>query len=214
MGLRADASVDGWAKICMSPESGNEKSNKHLMSVVLPAPFSPTSPNMEPDGTEKLTERSATWTPKRLQTPLKSIAFAIAALLNRPPQPILPESSDALVGHRGLETLHAGRPQVKSDRVWPITGTIGEWFMNERQHGIASHRRNRAKFSLEIACALIAVMLASCAMAPLTPGKPATQLATEKPLDLPLQPSAVLPMPPAPRQTGKTETFNVTVRDV
>jgi MSHA biogenesis protein MshL len=86
--------------------------------------------------------------------------------------------------------------------------------MNERQHGIASHERNRAKFSLEIACALIAVMLASCATAPLTPGKPATPVATEKPLDLPLQPSAVLPMPPPPRQTGKTETFNVTVRDV
>jgi MSHA biogenesis protein MshL len=86
--------------------------------------------------------------------------------------------------------------------------------MIERQHGIASHRRNRAKFSLEIACALIAVILASCATAPLTPRKPATRVATEKPLDSPMQPSAVLPMPPPPRQTGKTETFNVTVRDV
>jgi MSHA biogenesis protein MshL len=85
--------------------------------------------------------------------------------------------------------------------------------MVERQHGNASHERNRAEVSLGIACAVIATMLVSCASAPHTRGKPATMAASDKPSDLPMQPNAVLPIP-APRQSGKTETFNVTVRDV
>jgi hypothetical protein len=40
------------------PETWNEKSIKLLMSVA-PAPFVPISPNIEPVGTAKLTERSA-----------------------------------------------------------------------------------------------------------------------------------------------------------
>jgi MSHA biogenesis protein MshL len=71
--------------------------------------------------------------------------------------------------------------------------------------------RKTGKFGLGLTCALIATMMASCAAAPHAPGKPA---AAEKPVDSPLQPNGALPMPPPPRQSGKTETFNVTVRDV
>ena len=54
----------------------------------------------------------------------------------------------------------------------------------------------------------------SCAAAPRTKGVPATAAAAHKPGDTPMQPNAAAPMPPPPRQSGKTETFNVTVRDV
>jgi MSHA biogenesis protein MshL len=43
---------------------------------------------------------------------------------------------------------------------------------------------------------------------------PAAAVAAEKPGDIALQPNAAAPMPPPPRQNGKSETFNVTVRDV
>jgi MSHA biogenesis protein MshL len=57
-------------------------------------------------------------------------------------------------------------------------------------------------------------MVMSCAAAPHPKGVPATAVAAQKPGDAPLQPNSAAPMPPPPRQSGKTETFNVTVRDV
>jgi MSHA biogenesis protein MshL len=84
----------------------------------------------------------------------------------------------------------------------------------KRQHGNASRMRNTGKLSPGITCALIAAMMVGCAAAPHAARKPAAAAAAEKPGDSPLQPNAALPMPPPPRQSGKTETFNVTVRDV
>jgi MSHA biogenesis protein MshL len=49
---------------------------------------------------------------------------------------------------------------------------------------------------------------------PPTKGVPAAAVATEKPAGTALQPNAATPMPPPPRQSGRSETFNVTVRDV
>jgi MSHA biogenesis protein MshL len=82
----------------------------------------------------------------------------------------------------------------------------------ERQQGNASHLRSTRIFGLGISCALIATTIVSCAAVPHTKGIPA--VAAEKPADMPLQPNAAAPMPPPPRQSGKSETFNVTVRDV
>jgi MSHA biogenesis protein MshL len=86
--------------------------------------------------------------------------------------------------------------------------------MAERQHGFASHMRNPGKISLRIVCAAFGMILASCATAPHVAAKLPPVLASEKPADSPLQPNAALPTLPAPRQNGKTETFNVTVREV
>jgi general secretion pathway protein D len=72
--------------------------------------------------------------------------------------------------------------------------------------------RSTKKFGLGISCALIATLVMSCAATPHVKGVPAA--AAEKPEDMALQPNAAAPMPPPPRQTGKSETFNVTVRDV
>jgi MSHA biogenesis protein MshL len=86
--------------------------------------------------------------------------------------------------------------------------------MVERQHGFASHERNTGESSLGIVCALMALVLASCATGPHVHPKPAATVAAEKPQDFALQPNTALPMPPTPRQSGKSETFNVTVKDV
>ena len=86
--------------------------------------------------------------------------------------------------------------------------------MIKRQHGNASRMRNTGKSSPGITCVLIAAMMVGCAAVPHAARKPAAAAAAEKSVDSPLQPNAALPMPPPPRQSGKTETFNVTVRDV
>jgi MSHA biogenesis protein MshL len=86
--------------------------------------------------------------------------------------------------------------------------------MVERQHGFASHMRNTGKISLRIVCAAFGMILASCATAPHAPAKLPPTPASDKPADSPLQPNTALPALPAPRQNGKTETFNVTVREV
>jgi len=83
----------------------------------------------------------------------------------------------------------------------------------ERQHGNASRMRSTRKISLGISCALTATLVMSCAATP-PKGVPAAAVAAEKPGDMALQPSAAAPMPPPPRQSGKSETYNVTVRDV
>jgi general secretion pathway protein D len=57
-------------------------------------------------------------------------------------------------------------------------------------------------------------MVMSCAATPRTKGVPAAAAPVEKPAGMALQPNAAPPMPPPPRQSGKSETFNVTVRDV
>jgi MSHA biogenesis protein MshL len=84
----------------------------------------------------------------------------------------------------------------------------------QRQHGNASRMRNTRKYGLAISCALIATMVMSCAATPHTQGVPAATVAAEKPAGMALQPNAAPPMPPPPRQSGRSETFNVTVRDV
>ncbi len=57
-------------------------------------------------------------------------------------------------------------------------------------------------------------MVMSCAATPHTKGVPAAAVAADKPAGAALQPNAAPPMPPPPRQSRKSETFNVTVRDV
>ena len=97
--------------------------------------------------------------------------------------------------------------------------------MIERQHGLASHGRKgehdgsrepgTGKACLGVSLALTAFALSGCAAwshhkalvaTPPTQGKAAS--------DVPLQPKSAPLMPPPPRQTGKTDTFNVTVNEV
>jgi MSHA biogenesis protein MshL len=74
--------------------------------------------------------------------------------------------------------------------------------------------RSTRKIGLGIACALIATSVMSCAATPHIKGVPASAAGAQKPGDVALQPNAAAPLPPPPRQSGKSETFNVTVRDV
>jgi MSHA biogenesis protein MshL len=101
--------------------------------------------------------------------------------------------------------------------------------MVERQHGMASHMRNRCsrldpsaprapkngKACLRVALSLMAVTLAGCAAMSHRGATPAAAPGAGNALtDAPLQPNAAPLMPPPPRQTGKSDTFNVTVNDV
>ena len=61
---------------------------------------------------------------------------------------------------------------------------------------------------------MMATMVMSCAATPHVKAVPAAAVAAQKPADVALQPNGAAPMPPPPRQSGKSETFNVTVRDV
>jgi MSHA biogenesis protein MshL len=85
--------------------------------------------------------------------------------------------------------------------------------MVERQHGIASHVWREACLCASLA--FTALTLPGCATAPPHNAVVAATPAPEKAApDAPLQPNSAPLMPPPPRQTGKTETFNVTVNDV
>jgi MSHA biogenesis protein MshL len=101
--------------------------------------------------------------------------------------------------------------------------------MVERLHGWASHRRSTldcethgahgvsdsAKPCLRIAAILVALALVGCAASSHRAATLAPAPGTGKgPSDAPLQPNAAPLMPPPPRQTGKTDTFSITVNDV
>src|SRR5882672_12677297 len=104
--------------------------------------------------------------------------------------------------------------------------------MVERLHGLAAHRRIKSSTSetcppdavkgsdagmacRRIALVLLMLGLAGCAAA-LHRGKaPESPPTTAKAApDAPLQPNAAPLMPPPPRQTGKTDTFTITVNNV
>ena len=104
--------------------------------------------------------------------------------------------------------------------------------MVERLHGLAAHRRIKSSTSetcppdavegsdngmacRRIALALVILGLAGCAAAPHREKAPgATPTAAKAAPDSPLQPNAAPLMPPPPRQTGKTDTFTITVNNV
>lgn len=104
--------------------------------------------------------------------------------------------------------------------------------MVERLHGLAAHGRTKYATSKpcppeavkgsdggtacrRMALALMILGLAGCAAAGHR-GKPPgpTPLTANAAPDAPLQPNAAPLMPPPPRQTGKTETFTLTVNNV
>jgi MSHA biogenesis protein MshL len=102
--------------------------------------------------------------------------------------------------------------------------------MFERQHGLASHMRNKCSVSkteppcaapepdsgrsrLCIVLASVVLSLSGCAAASHREPKPAAA-PTAKAADAPLQPNGAPLMPPAPRARGKTETFTITVNNV
>jgi MSHA biogenesis protein MshL len=89
--------------------------------------------------------------------------------------------------------------------------------MVERLHGLAAHGRN--KYSAGMACrrialALLILGLAGCAAASHRGKAPASTPTAKAAPDAPLQPNAAPLMPPPPRQTGKTDTFTITVNNV
>ncbi|MDB6086893.1 MAG: ral secretion pathway protein [Gammaproteobacteria bacterium] len=85
--------------------------------------------------------------------------------------------------------------------------------MVERPHGMATHQRITGKTCLCVAGVLVGLVTAGCAASPHRAASP-TAAQQKDATDAPLRPNAALPMPPVPRQAGKTETFNVTVNDV
>lgn len=102
--------------------------------------------------------------------------------------------------------------------------------MFERQHGLASHMRNKCSISqtdppsaapesdsrasrLCVALVSVVLSLAGCAAASHRAPKPAAAPSAAA-ADFPLQPNGAPLMPPAPRATGKTETFTITVNNV
>ncbi|HWS62525.1 MAG TPA: hypothetical protein VN325_07210 [Steroidobacteraceae bacterium] len=108
--------------------------------------------------------------------------------------------------------------------------------MVERLHGLAAHGRKahgRNKYSASetsppdavkgsdagmacrrIALALMILGLAGCAAASHRGKAPGSSPTTKAAPDAPLQPNAAPLMPPPPRQTGKTDTFTITVNNV
>ena len=84
--------------------------------------------------------------------------------------------------------------------------------MVERLHGMAAHRR---KAYGRTALALVILALSACAAAPHRENAPgSTPAAVKTAPDTPLQPNAAPLMPPPPRQTGKTDTFTLTVNNI
>ncbi len=104
--------------------------------------------------------------------------------------------------------------------------------MVERLHGLAAHGRTKYSRSdtcppdvvkgsdagmvgRRVALALMILGLAGCAAAPHRGKAPGSAPMTAKAApDAPLQPNAAPLMPPPPRQTGKTDTFTITVNNV
>src|SRR3984893_13080983 len=68
----------GCPRIRMSPESGAVMAMIMRRVVVLPAPFGPRSPNIEPFGTCRERPSTALNRPKAFVTPASSIAFSMA----------------------------------------------------------------------------------------------------------------------------------------
>ena len=104
--------------------------------------------------------------------------------------------------------------------------------MVERLHGLAAHRRIKSSTSetcppdavegsdngmacRRIALALVILGLAGCAASSHREKPPgSTPTMAKAAPDSPLQPNAAPLMPPPPRQTGKTDTFTITVNNV
>jgi hypothetical protein len=76
-----------------------------------------------------------------------------------------------------------------------------------------SRRAAPGKIGLRAGSVLMALALAGCATGPRHEAKPAPG-ADKAPPDAALQPNSAPLMPPPPRQTGQTNTFNVTVNDM
>src|ERR1700730_7447660 len=115
-----------------------------------------------------------------------------------------------------------GRQQAV-DYVW-------RQFMFERQHGLASHMRNKSSVSkteppraapepdsgqsrLGIVLISVVLSLSGCAAASHRESKPAATQ-TAKTADSPLQPNGAPLMPPAPRARGKTAKYTLKVHNV
>jgi len=104
--------------------------------------------------------------------------------------------------------------------------------MVEQLHGLAAHGRTKYRTSetrrpeavngsddgracRRIALALMILGLAGCAATPHRGKAPdSTPLTAKEAPDAPLQPNSAPLMPPPPRQTGKTDTFTITVNNV
>src|SRR5688500_7788038 len=97
------------------PDSARQRPSRCLISVDLPAPFSPTSPNTLPRGTASVTSRRAFVAPKlreRFVTATTCSCTALPRMLRGAPlgQLVLHDAADLVFGQ--IERLEAvdGRP--------------------------------------------------------------------------------------------------------
>src|SRR5690606_27400657 len=94
--------------VAHSPDVGSWSPTTCRSSVVLPPPFRPTSPTMDPCGTASVTRSSATVAPKRLVTSLNSNAFTPLLLLRGHAAQHLTKHLGRLLGVEP-ELAHRGR---------------------------------------------------------------------------------------------------------
>ena len=83
---RGESSLSGWPSARMSPASAGRKPYTIFISVLLPAPFSPSSASTCPAGMSRSTPSTASTGPKRLWIP-RSCSVTGPARRWRPPRP-------------------------------------------------------------------------------------------------------------------------------
>src|SRR3954469_6862628 len=101
------------------PASGRTRPNSIRSSVVLPAPFGPSSPRTSPAATSRSMPSTARTTPKLLTRPRASTALtrgeANRPLLHREDRPGRPQPED--VAGLDLELVGLGARQLRGDLV-------------------------------------------------------------------------------------------------
>ena len=75
---RAGSRHTSWPRISTRPPSGRSSPVAIDRVVVLPAPFGPTTPNIEPRGTVSVRSSTARWLPKFFVSSLSCMAGALA----------------------------------------------------------------------------------------------------------------------------------------
>src|SRR5690606_21622861 len=115
-----------------SPDVGSWSPVTCRSSVVLPLPFRPTSPTMDPRGTASVTRCSATVAPKRRVTSLSSNAFTPLLLLGGHAAQHLTEHLGGLFGVEP-ELTHRGRDR-REQLAQPLQLLRAQLLARERPH--------------------------------------------------------------------------------
>ena len=91
----------GWPSKMTVPADGLSWPHMQLNSVVLPAPFGPTSPTASPAATDSDTSRNAANPPKLIDTPLASSRHGVPGGDAGGPAAVSVSDTDTLTGGDG-----------------------------------------------------------------------------------------------------------------